>query len=444
MIQRLLAPVRGIVANAGSLVGTTAVNSALGFAYWWLAARLFSAHDVGLAAASIAAMSLLGTLGVLGFGTLLIGELPRRAADQLAPLIGTTALTAGAAGLLLGLGFARSAALVADNLAPLAAGWGVSLLFALGVGLTALVSVLDQALIGLGQGGTQLGRNALFAAAKLVAILPTGLLVAGRFEPAVYATWVVGLVASLGWLMWRAFARGQAPRDYRPQPRLLRGLGRAAVAHHFLNIALQLSSLALPLLVTALLSSATNAYFYTAWMLAGFIFVGPIALSIALYAAAETSPEALASKLRFTLIAATGIGIAANVALDIAATPLLRLFGDDYAAHAARPLVLIGLGIFPLIVKDHYVAICRIQGRVASAATLIALGSVLELGLAAFGAWRGDLIGLACGWLVGVTVQALLMAPALYRAAFPTTWPQPARVYRLPLEQPMEQLGDGD
>ncbi len=444
MIQRLLTPMRGIVANAGSLIGTTAVNSALGFAYWWLAARLFSAHDVGLAAASIAAMSLLGTLSVLGFGTLLIGELPRRPLDQLAPLIGTTALTAGAAGLLLGLGFAHGAALVADNLAPLSVSWGVSFLFALGVGLTALVSVIDQALIGLGQGGTQLGRNALFAAAKLVAILPTGLLVAGRFELAVYATWVAGMVVSLGWLMWRAFTHGQAPRDYRPRPRLLRGLGRAAVAHHFLNIALQLSSLALPLIVTALLSSATNAYFYTAWMLAGFIFIGPIALSIALYAAAEASPEALARKLRFTLAAATGIGVAANVALAIAATPLLRLFGDDYAAHAARPLALIGLGIFPLIIKDHYVAICRIQGRVGSAAVLITLGSVLELGLAAFGAWRGDLIGLACGWLIGVAVQALLMAPALYRAAFPTKQRQPTRVFHLPLQPPLKQPSDGD
>ena len=80
----------------------------------------------------------------------------------------------------------------------------------------------------------------------------------------------------------------------------------------------------------------------------------------------------------------------------------------------------------------------RARGRAAWAATLIALGSVLELGLAAFGAWRGDLIGLAWGWLIGVAVQALLMAPALYRAAFPIGRLQPARPYRPSLEQPSE------
>lgn len=440
MINRLLAPMRGIIANASALIGTTAINSALGFAYWWVAARCFSAHDVGLAAASIAAMAFLGTLGVLGFGTLLIGELPRRPEDQHAPLIGTTALTAGVAGTLLGLGFAHAAALVAPNLAPLSANWWISVFFAFGVGLTAIVAVLDQALIGLQQGGTQLWRNAVFAAVKLAALIPAAYLIAGRFELAIYAAWFVGLCASVGWLGWRALAQGQSPRDYRPRPHLLRGLGRAAGAHHFLNLALQLSSLVLPLIVTAILSSAMNAYFYTAWMLAGFVFIGPIALSIALYAAAEESAEAVARKLRFTLTAAFSIGIVANIAFDIAAAPVLSIFGADYATHAAHPLVLIGFGIFPLIIKDHYVAICRIEGRVAGAAVLIALGSVLELALAAFGAWQGELTGLAIGWLVGVGVQAVAMTPALWRAAFPTRQTITSPLTNFPLGQP----GEGD
>ncbi len=67
-----------MLVNAGSLVGTTLVTGALGFAYWWVADRQFHPADVGLASASISAMMLLGALCVLGMGTLLIGELPRQ------------------------------------------------------------------------------------------------------------------------------------------------------------------------------------------------------------------------------------------------------------------------------------------------------------------------------------------------------------------------------
>ena len=39
------------------------------------------------------------------------------------------------------------------------------------------------------------------------------------------------------------------------------------------------------------------------------------------------------------------------------------------------------------------------------------------LGLAAFGATRAGLTGLALGWLIVISAQAILMAPALYRTA---------------------------
>ena len=67
-----------LLSNASTLAATTCVTSVLGFAYWAIAARLFSQQAVGYSAAAISAMTLLGTIGMLGMGTLLIGELPRR------------------------------------------------------------------------------------------------------------------------------------------------------------------------------------------------------------------------------------------------------------------------------------------------------------------------------------------------------------------------------
>src|SRR5690242_10853899 len=94
-----------ILRNAGSLVGTTAVTSVFGFAYWWLAARQFSPEAVGLASAAISAMTLLGTFGMVGLGTLLIGELPRQQGKKVS-LISAALILVGGVGGCLGIFFA--------------------------------------------------------------------------------------------------------------------------------------------------------------------------------------------------------------------------------------------------------------------------------------------------------------------------------------------------
>src|SRR5579871_1936691 len=58
-----------IVMVAGFLIGTSVVTSALGFVFWWVAARAYSPQIVGSAAASISAMLLLSNLSTFGVGT---------------------------------------------------------------------------------------------------------------------------------------------------------------------------------------------------------------------------------------------------------------------------------------------------------------------------------------------------------------------------------------
>jgi hypothetical protein len=69
---------RIMLANTTSLVGTSLLTLPLGFVYWWLAAHRYPTESVGVASAAVSAMLLLATVSVLGFGTLLIGELPRK------------------------------------------------------------------------------------------------------------------------------------------------------------------------------------------------------------------------------------------------------------------------------------------------------------------------------------------------------------------------------
>ena len=406
-----------ILVNAGSLVGTTAITSGLGFVYWWLAAHQFSTEAVGLASAAISAMTLLGTIGMLGLGTLLIGEFPRQP-ERTGSLLLTALLTSGLAGFILGGLFVLIAPTLAANLSGLSEGVGESIVFALGVSFTALTLVLDQALIGLLRGGMQLGRNSLFAVIKLVTLALAGSWLTHKTGLTIYATWLVGNLVSLILLLVLVVVMGKGgwEKHYRPRWSLLSGLKRAAVGHHILNLALIAPGMTLPVLVTALLSASTNAHFYVAWMIANLVYVGPAALTTVLYAVGASNHNVLAQKIRLTLKLAAVIGVIANLGLLVAGNLLLSLFGSSYAAEAEWSLRVLGLAVFAITIKDHFVAICRIRGRVGWAALPVAAGGGLEVACAAIGALIGGLPGLTGGWLLAMVFEAIWMAPAIYRA----------------------------
>ncbi|MGZ6299321.1 MAG: hypothetical protein ACXWMN_02360, partial [Candidatus Limnocylindria bacterium] len=187
---------RTLLTNAGSMVATAVVTSLLGAAFWLVAARYFNQASVGIASAAISAMTLLGFMATVGLGTLLMGELPRLDRGHRS-VINAALLSTGSIGAALGLAFVVIAPLASSSFDALTSSWASALVFAVGVGLTALAFVLDQALIGLLRGGLQLSRNMVFTLVKLVALIPVATLVADAGPQWIYGTWTAGIAVSL-------------------------------------------------------------------------------------------------------------------------------------------------------------------------------------------------------------------------------------------------------
>jgi len=427
---------RVILVNAGSLVGTTTVTSALGFVYWWSAARTFSPEAVGFASAAISAMTLIGTACILGLGTLLVGELPRHQGKEIS-LISAALILVGGTGGFSGIVFAIVAPFVAVDFRPLAATLQDIALFAAGVSLTAITLVLDQAVIGLLRGELQLWRNILTSVIKLAALFAVGMWLWHNIGMAIYATWAIGNVLSLAVLVVLAIAKeGWSSKAYRPEWGLLRELGSAALQHHILNLILRVSTLALPILVTILLSATMNAWFYISFMIANFVYSIPLALTTVLYATNSARPAELAQKVRLTAGVSVVITVLASSLLLFATQLVLGLFGHSYAEEAAWSLRILALGAFPLIVKNHYLAICRIHGWLVRAMLPIAIGSVLELGVAALGARLAGLSGLSLGWFIALCIELVFMGPTVYKAVWPGDTAVPGK--QLPQNKPYQ------
>ena len=407
-----------ILKNAISLVGTQVVTSAVGFFYWWLAARRFQPQTVGLASASVSAMILLGTIGVMGFGTLLMGML-RREPDQAGSLIASALVAAGLAGSLIGLLFVWLTSWISSDLGVWSANIWNALLFGASVGLASIVLVVDQSLIGLLRGDLQLWRNTIFALAKLAILWVIAFMLSGASGVMIYGTWFAGNLISCAFLIAYAIFKGQRIWAFWPKIELVHRIGFDALIHHSLNIALQAPGLALPVIVTIVLSAQLNAYFYTSWMIASFVFVGPIALATVLYAVGSVDTAMLSQKFRSTLNFSLAIGVLACSGLFVIADRVLWIFGPDYAAQATWCLRILSLAVFPIMIKNLYVAVYRIRNRIIVATRLVIVGGALELLLAAAGGKIGGVVGLSIGWVIAVFIEGLIMLPTVIQAINP-------------------------
>jgi O-antigen/teichoic acid export membrane protein len=409
-------PSRSLLSNAGSLFGATVVTSGIGAIFWALAARIFPAPAVGVAAAAISAMLLMGQVATIGLGTVLMGELSQHEGSERG-LIYSAATISAVVGAVLGAVFIAAASWIAPELNALNVPTGV-LLFAIGVASTASGFVLDQAFIGLLRGGLQLLRNTIASMTKLIVLIVIGGIGFVVLRPdgtSLLLTWVAGAVVSMALIL--AVPRSSDRGPARPLWHVPEGLAGLALRHHLLNLSILAPGLLLPLLVTAVMSAEADAYFYIAYMIASLGWAVPAALATALYASGARDIEALTVRMRLAFWLCIGAGIALNLFMLVGAGPLLSIFGAPYADRAGTLLRLLSLGIFPVTINSLYVPIARLERRFLQGTILMVAGMLVEFSFVVVGARAGGLDGTGVGWLVGFSIGALPLLPTVFRVA---------------------------
>ncbi|GCE02777.1 lipopolysaccharide biosynthesis protein [Dictyobacter aurantiacus] len=401
--------------NTGSLIGTMLVTSGLGFAYWFVADRLFPLSAVGLASAATSTMMLLSSICLLGLSTLLISEIPRNRGKE-GTIISAALLLVGGVGTIVGIIFALLTPLISKNMAPIGASFTNIILFALGIGLTSMTIILDTCMIAVLRGSLQFWRNAIFAVLKLVLLFFASIFIAEKTGINIYATWAASnLLSMVPLVIYGVIKARKTGRSLRPQWSMLRRLGRSAIQHYILNLVYQTPAQILPVIATIMLSASANAWFYTASMIANFLFAVIGSLTTVLHATNAAQIHTLTQKSRMTVGLATAVSACAGLILFLGAHIILSFFGQSYADQASWSLRILALGAFPLIIKYHYLAIHRIKDEVSKAIIPISVGSVSELIMAVIFTHFFGLTGLSLGWVAGMYLEAAIMSPVVVR-----------------------------
>jgi len=357
---------------------------------------------------------LLGTIGMFGLGTMLIGELPQRRSkgSLIAAALGASAVGS----LVLGIGFSLVSLAFGKHFIEINGTVPRIAIFACGVALTGATLVFDESTIGLLRGGVQLARNTVFSIAKMAVLPLTALLVHSAFGVGIMFSWILGTLISLVPVVI-LFKRSGSSIAHRPDWRTLRSLARVTMAHNWLNLAITTPPMLIPVLVTIVVSPSANAAYYVAYMIVSFLYMIPQHLSTVLFAIASATPEAIAEKLRFVLRLSAIIGIAGMIVLGAGAHLILGIFGANYARVATVPMWLLLLGYLPTVPKSQYVAVCRATGRVSRASVVLALQSAVQLIGVCVGGKLDGLVGVCLALLIVGFIESLMTAPTVFRAA---------------------------
>jgi O-antigen/teichoic acid export membrane protein len=405
---------RPLLRTIMSLIATTGITSALGVAFWWVAAHRASLASVGNGSAAVSALTLVATFGMAGLNTTLIPHLarrPRHGDGLLSAALWAAALVSG----VLAAGFWLIAELAGGGFAPYLHTGPEALVFILGAAVTGASLVLDEALLGLVGGAPQLWRNCAFAVTKLAAL--AGLTAAWHDElgTPILTAWAGGTAISL--VVAAILLRTHGIRLVaRPQWTALRRIAREGADNTWLNNALQAPVLLTPILVTGLLSATDGGAFYVAWTVMTIAVMLSFHFTTALYAASAADPGRLGAKLRFTLRICLLGGLVGVPFVVLVARPLLHVFGAQYAARATLPLVIMVGGYFGSVLKNHYVALMRINQQLTKGAVFASVTCVIRLAAVTLGALAGGLVGVAVALLVVMTAEGIYAVPALRKA----------------------------
>jgi O-antigen/teichoic acid export membrane protein len=385
--------------NGLALIAAKVVTMGLGFAFWVLAAREYSQHEVGIAAGVVSAMMLCTQLALLGIGSAFITHFPREQRspgsllDTSLSFVSALGIACGAAFLLVAGWAFRQLNVVADR--PLFA-----LLFVAACVAGTLGILFDQMATALRRGDQALTRNAMCALATLALLAVLTALPAPRSAEMAFLPWAVAGLAAC--VMGVAQLRRALPA-YRPRAaldrRLLPRLVRSGVPNYVLTLAERAPGLILPVIVAELLSPDANAAWYAAWMMAWVVYIVPIQVGMTIFAEVAHDPMSFQRSVRRGVTCSLGIATAGAVVLGLGAHLALSILGRPYAHAGVEPLRILLLAVLPLTFIQAYFSSCRARQDLGEAIATGWVNAITSLAAAAMAGVTHGLIGMAIAWV---------------------------------------------
>jgi O-antigen/teichoic acid export membrane protein len=381
---------------------SSAMMAGFGFVSWLIIARLFSAHDVGLATTMVSVMGLIASLSVLGFNTGLIRFLPnsKRKNDKINTAFTIVVLTTIIISsiFLIGLNkFSPELTFIRDSLL-------LSLVFIFFMIISVSNSLIESIFIALRKTKFTLIKNSIFSVLRI--ILPFVFVSFGAFGAfSVYVSALfVGVGVALLILVYKF--------DYKPKlvfyDKIIDKMGKYSLGNYFAGFIGGLSLLILPLMITNVINPTTTAYYFMAIQIANLLFVIPSATTNSLFAEGSYDENGLGKQIKKSIRIISILLIPSIVIIVLFGNYILLAFGSEYSSAGFNFLRIMALsGIF-VGINSIFGGILKVKKNIRRILYTNMIGMVVILG-GSFILIRNDygLMGIGIAYISGQVAMAL-------------------------------------
>lgn len=397
--------------NANALILGVAITSGLGLLFWAIAARRYSADEVGRNSALIAAMTFIGHVSSLGLRNGLIRYLPAAGAGT-ARLLRNTHIVCAAGAAVGAIVFLVGQPWWAAELGALRSNVLAALLFVAATAGWVLYIIQESVLTGVRHARWVPALSGSYAVVKLVVLVALAPFTAWG----IFTAWSLSAIALLipvNMLVYRRLLprrHAESLADGAPASALsLRDVARFAANDHLAGLLWLATAELLPLLVLARAGAAASAYYFLAFAFAYSLYLVTISVGSAYLAEASRFPYNASALLRRAAKQSAVIVVPGAIVGIVAAPVALRILGASYVEFGPTLLQLLLASAVPQLVIGLSVAHNRHLGQsrmvvITYAATAVGVfgGTVTTIGTVGV-----DAVGWA--WLLTQTVIAALL-----------------------------------
>jgi O-antigen/teichoic acid export membrane protein len=416
-----------------ALLANTAATTAVGVAFWAVAAHFYDQQVVGRSAALVSALLLVSTFAQLNLTTALPRFLPR-AGRSAGKFIAYSYGASSCAALIGGLVFVTVLPHISSQWQFVADSLPLKVAFVVAAAVWEVFALQDIALLSLRRPALVPVENFVYGVSKLLMLVGVVSLLPST---GIFLSWVIPLavtVPAVNWLIFRRYLKKHDPPVV-PDVLRVREVVRFASVDYIGSVLGQAYSSLLPLLVLSTLGAAANSSFYIAWSIAAGLGLVASNFGTSLLVEGAAAPDRLRDLTRGVLARCMVITSLGAVLLGLAARPILDLYGSRYA-QASSLLSLLAVGTIPSCFVVVAMSLDRIVGRVGRATLTRLVLTVLVLG----GSWllvrKEGIDGVAFAWGGANLVVALARSPTLVSATRKrvSTAPMP-----IPVSQPVAE-----
>lgn len=391
------------------LIIGTGITSLLGVAFWALAARSYSAHEIGQNAAAISAMSLVSGVCSLGLSAVLVRYLPIAGTALKRLIFGSYALTATLS-LAVGAVVAATSDLWSPTLDFLQEpGWLIG--FTLATAAMTIFTLQDSVLTGLQTARWIPLENSLYALTKLVLLLALAALMptAGPF-----VAWNAPLLPAILVINYLIFRR-LIPRDRSFGSLDRRKVIRMATGNYGGNIFALVGNMYLPILVANQAGAAEAAYFFIPWMICLSLQLVALNVTTSLTVEAALDMPRLRRLCRQALTHSMRLVVPLAALTALVAPLALQVFGEAYADSGTNLLRLLAAGAIPNVIVALGIGVARIEHKGGIVVAVQGVQFALVLGLSALLIPDIGVVAVGWTWAGSQVLLALVMLATILR-----------------------------